>query len=142
MARTGPSFRVVLAEEKAEWKPFRNALDKQEKKEFDGMWDIPRLYVSACSNSVQLVPLHPIIMSILFHHYRELIQCISGVERMEAKVSNGKKKGINRSGRRKTRRGILAAATTVKTLRILSCSNPYLLSWPLFLLIFFLNVLL
>ena len=35
------------------------------------MWDIPKLYVSACFNSVQLVPLHPIIMSILFHHYKE-----------------------------------------------------------------------
>jgi hypothetical protein len=33
------------------------------------MWDIPRLYISACSNSVQLVPIHPIAISILFHHY-------------------------------------------------------------------------
>jgi hypothetical protein len=47
------------------------------------MFDIPRLYLSACSNSVQLVPLHPIIMSILFHHYKELIQLISEVENME-----------------------------------------------------------
>jgi len=47
------------------------------------MWDIPRLYVSACSNSVQLVPLHPIIMSILFHHYKELKVCISEVEQIE-----------------------------------------------------------
>jgi hypothetical protein len=29
--------------EKAEWKPFRNALDKSEKKQFDDMFDIPRL---------------------------------------------------------------------------------------------------
>jgi hypothetical protein len=66
---------VVLIEEKEEWKPFRNALYKLEKKQFDEMWDIPRLYVSACSNSCQLVPLHPIIMSILFHHYKELKEC-------------------------------------------------------------------
>ena len=46
------------------------------------MWDIPRLYVSACSNSVQLVPLHPIIISILFHHYKELKECISEVEQV------------------------------------------------------------
>jgi len=59
--------------EKENWKPFRNALDKKERKEYDEMWDIPRLYVSACSNSVQLVPLHPIIIiSILFHHYKQL----------------------------------------------------------------------
>src|ERR687893_127236 len=83
MGRTVPSFRLVLATEKAEWKTFRNALDKSERKELDQMWDIPRLYVSACSNSVQLVPLHPIIISILFHHYEELKKCISEVEQIE-----------------------------------------------------------
>jgi hypothetical protein len=55
---------------------------------FDEMWDIPRLYASACSNSVQLVPLHPIIISILFHHYKELKECISEVEQIEAKVNS------------------------------------------------------
>lgn len=70
MGRTVPSFRIVIAQEKREWKPFRDALDKKEKKDFDEMWDIPRNYVSACSNSVQLVPFHPIVISILFHYYR------------------------------------------------------------------------
>jgi hypothetical protein len=32
MCRIVPSFRIVLAEEKAEWKPFPNALDKKERK--------------------------------------------------------------------------------------------------------------
>ena len=77
---------------KKEWTPFCNALDKNEKKEFDEMVDIPRLYVSACSNSVQLVPLHPIIISILFHHYKELKECISEVEQIiESKVNNKNK---------------------------------------------------
>jgi hypothetical protein len=35
MGKTIPSFRIVLEMEKAEWKPFRNALDKSERKEFD-----------------------------------------------------------------------------------------------------------
>lgn len=69
--------------EKEEWKPFRNALDKKERNEFDDMWDIPRLYVSACSNSVQVVPLHPIVISILFHYYKELLECIREVEELE-----------------------------------------------------------
>lgn len=69
--------------EERDWKPFRNALDKSERKKLDEMFDIPRFYISACSNSVQLVPLHPIIMSILFHHYKELTECIKGVERIE-----------------------------------------------------------
>src|SRR5215213_10031219 len=96
MGRTIPSFRIVLDMEKAAWKPFRNALDKSERNEFDDMFDIPRLYLTACSNSVQLVPLHPIIMSILFHHYKELMQLTSEVEQIEeaATVNSKKRPGI------------------------------------------------
>jgi hypothetical protein len=49
-------------------------------------------YISACSNSVQYVRLHPILMSILLYYYMELTQCISEVERIEA-IVNSKKKG-------------------------------------------------
>jgi hypothetical protein len=102
MGRTIPSFRIALDMEKAEWKPFRNALDKSEKKEFDDMFDIPRLYLSACSNSVQLVPLHPIIMSILFHHYKELIQLVSEVEQMEMEAATTTV--INNSNKKKKKK--------------------------------------
>jgi hypothetical protein len=91
MGRTIPSFRIALEIEQAEWKPFRNALDKSDRKKFDDMWDIPRWYVSACSNSVQYVRLHPILMSILLYDYKELTQCISEVERIEAIVNSKKK---------------------------------------------------
>jgi hypothetical protein len=69
--------------EEREWKPFRNALDKSDRKKFDEMFDTPRLYISACSNSVQLVPLHPIIIiiSILVHHYREGRRILSVAKR-------------------------------------------------------------
>jgi hypothetical protein len=92
MGRTIPSFRIALEIEQAEWKPFRNALDKSDRKKFDDMWDLPRWYISACSNSVQYVRLHPILMSILLYDYKELTQCISEVERIEA-IVNSKKKG-------------------------------------------------
>lgn len=39
--------------EKEDWKSFRNALDKSDRKKFDEMWDLPKWYISACSNSVQ-----------------------------------------------------------------------------------------
>jgi hypothetical protein len=67
---------------------------------FDEMWDIPRLYASACSNSVQLVPLHPIIISILFHHYKELKECISEVEQIETKVNSSNKNLMKEALRR------------------------------------------
>jgi hypothetical protein len=87
IGRTIPFFRITLAMEKQEWKPFRNALSKsEERKMFDEMCDIPKLYASACSNSVQLVPLHPIIISILFHHYKELKECMEDVKQIEGEV--------------------------------------------------------
>ena len=60
------------------WKPFRNALDKSDRKKFDEMFDIPRFYISACSDSVQYARNStPILMSILLYHYKELTECIS-----------------------------------------------------------------
>ncbi len=94
MGRTIPSFRIALAIEKEEWKPFRNALDKSDRKKFDEMWDIPRFYISACSNSVQYVRLHPILMSILLYHYKQLTACISEVERIESRVNSKKKEWL------------------------------------------------
>jgi hypothetical protein len=91
MGRTVPSFRIVLAEEKQEWKAFRAALAKKERKDFDDMWDIPTLYITACSNSVQLALFHPIIMSILFHHYKQLKECMEQVEQMGIKVESSER---------------------------------------------------
>ena len=60
------------------WKPFRNALDKSDRKKFDEMFDIPRFYISACSDSVQYARNSiSILMSILLYHYKELTECIS-----------------------------------------------------------------
>ena len=73
--------------EKERVETFRNAVDKKERKGFDEVWDIPKLYISACSNSVQLVPLQPIIISILYHHYKELKECMKQVEQIEARVN-------------------------------------------------------
>jgi hypothetical protein len=59
--------------------------------EFDEMFDIPRLYTSAFSYAVQPVRLYPILMSILLYHYRQLTQCVSEVERIEARLSSKNK---------------------------------------------------
>jgi hypothetical protein len=93
MGRTIPSFRTALEMEKAEWGPFRNALDKKDRKLFDEMFEIPRLYTSACSYAVQPVRLYPILMSILLHHFKELTQCICEVERIEARLNSMNKVG-------------------------------------------------
>jgi hypothetical protein len=88
MGRTVPSFRIALGMEKEDWKPFQKALDKKDRREFDDMFDLPKFYISACSNSVQYVRLHPIMMSILLYHYKQLTKCLSDVEQIESTVNN------------------------------------------------------
>ena len=80
MGRTVPSFRLALAEEKSEWREYRKHLDKSERKDFDSMFDIPRLYISACSGAVSLVRIHPIFMSIIFQHHKELMEIAQQIE--------------------------------------------------------------
>ena len=53
MGRRILSFSVALEMEKEDWKPIRNALDKRDGKKFDDMLDLPKFYISDCSNSVK-----------------------------------------------------------------------------------------
>ena len=101
MGRTMPSFRIALEMEKQEWKPFRNASDKSDRKKFDEMWELPKWYISACSNSVQYVRLHPILISMLLYDYKELTHRISEVEQIEARVNSKKKERLTKKKRKK-----------------------------------------
>ena len=67
-----PSFRLALAEEEREWKQFRNSLDRKDRKEFDSMFADARLYISACSYAVKPVRVQPIMLALVFHHYKRL----------------------------------------------------------------------
>jgi hypothetical protein len=70
--RTIPSFRIASVEEPKEFKEFRQALDKKDRKVFDGMFSICRLYNSACAFAAKPMRIQPIFMSIIFHHYKQL----------------------------------------------------------------------
>ena len=82
MGRTIPSFRLALMEEERCWKPFRNALDKQDRKEFDSMFADARLYISACSYATKPVRVQAVLMALAFHHCKQLTKI---AEQMEAK---------------------------------------------------------
>jgi hypothetical protein len=43
MGRTIPSFRLASGEEEREWKVFRDALDKSDRRIFDDMFSISQL---------------------------------------------------------------------------------------------------
>lgn len=74
MGRTMPSFRLALAEEEREWKPFRDSLDRQDRKELDSMFADARLYISACSYAAKPVRVQPIMLALVFHHYKQLVR--------------------------------------------------------------------
>ena len=86
MGRTISSFRIALDREQREWKPFREMLDKSDRDQFDRMFDIPRLNLSACSYSVQTVRLYPILMSILLHCHKQLAECLDQIDQIEEEV--------------------------------------------------------
>jgi len=72
MGRTIPSFRIANKMEFMEWKNFRRALPKADRKLFDNMFFISVLYNSACVCCANPIRIQPILMSILFQHYKEL----------------------------------------------------------------------
>jgi len=72
LGRTVPSYRIATEIERNKWKTFREKLNKKDKKLFDQMFDYSRLYNSAGSNASRPESIHPILMSIIFEHSKQL----------------------------------------------------------------------
>jgi hypothetical protein len=72
ICRTIPSYQIVTEIERTKWKTFRQRLDKKDRKIFDRMFSYSRLYNSAGSNGCRPILIHPILMSIIFEHYKQL----------------------------------------------------------------------
>jgi hypothetical protein len=83
LGRTIPSYRIATEIEKRKWKPFREALDKSERKMFDEMMSYSRLYTVAGVMACKPVLIQPILMSIIFENYKQL-------KKMESKVRESK----------------------------------------------------
>ena len=72
MGRTIPSYRLASERERRKWKIFRQELDKSERKMFDEMMSYSRLYNAAGVTACKPVLIQPILMSIIFEHYKQL----------------------------------------------------------------------
>ena len=72
MGRTVPSYRIVSEMKIWKLRPFRKLLDKQDRKIFDEMLSIPRLYNAAGTMVCRPIFRHVIVMSIIFEHYKQL----------------------------------------------------------------------
>jgi hypothetical protein len=82
MGRTIPSFRIASSIEEKELQTFRNSLDKSDKKIFDDMFSIAHLYNSVSSYATKPIRIHPIFMSIIFHHYKQLARLSKEIEQV------------------------------------------------------------
>ena len=72
MGRTIPSFRIASEMERWKWRPFRNALGKKDRKIFDEMLSISRLYNVAGTMACRPVLVHVMLISIIFEHDKQL----------------------------------------------------------------------
>ena len=79
MGRTIPSYRLASERERRKWKTFRQELDKSERKMFDEMMSYSRLYNTSGVMVCKPVLLHPILMSIIFEHYKQLNKIVNEV---------------------------------------------------------------
>jgi hypothetical protein len=77
MGRIIPSYRIASEIEILKWRTSRKLLDKQDRKKFDEMLSITRLYNTAGTMACKLVLIHTILMSIIFEHYKKLSKIIS-----------------------------------------------------------------
>jgi hypothetical protein len=72
MGRTVPPYRLASERERRKWNIFREQLDKSERKIFDEMMSYSRLYNTAGVGACKPVLIRPILMSIIFEHYKQL----------------------------------------------------------------------
>ena len=83
MGRSIPSYRLASERERRKWKIFREQLDISERKMFDEMMSYSRLYYAAGVIACKPVLLHPILMSIIFEHYKQLDTIQRSVEKQD-----------------------------------------------------------
>lgn len=76
MGRTIPSYRIATEIERIRWRPFRSMLNKKDRKLFDNMLNLPRLYNTAGMMVCRPVVFHSVIISILFYHYKQLQEMV------------------------------------------------------------------
>jgi hypothetical protein len=72
VGRSVHSFRIASEIEILKWKSFRHSLDKQDRKVFDEMLSIPRLYAVAGTMACRPILIHVILTSIIFEHNKQL----------------------------------------------------------------------
>ena len=75
MGRTIPSFRQLLEIEKLDWSTFKKLLPaKKDRQVFDEIFENAKLYTSYLGNASNPIVLESVIMGVIFHNYKQLLQ--------------------------------------------------------------------
>jgi hypothetical protein len=75
MGRSIPSFRHLLEIEKLNWSLLKKLLPtKNDKKEFDKVFDNVRLYTSYLGNASNPIVIESVMMGAVFHNYKQLLR--------------------------------------------------------------------
>jgi len=86
MGKTVPSYRQALESEIEKWKGFRKALRAKDAEAFDKMMNACRNFASAGSMATRPVLLEAMLMSILLHQEKAIVEIKERLERLERRL--------------------------------------------------------
>ena len=87
MGRTVPSYRQALDREIERWKSFRKGLRNKDAEAFDRMTNACRLFASAGSMATRPVLFEAMLMSILLHQEKAIMEIREKPEKLEKQPS-------------------------------------------------------
>jgi hypothetical protein len=74
MGKTVESYRMALEDEIHRWSGFEKALRTEDREAFEELMDACRNFASAGSNATQPILFEPMILSILLHLQKKIMQ--------------------------------------------------------------------
>ncbi len=74
MGKTVESYRMALEDEIRRWSGFEKALRTEDREAFEELMDACRNFASAGSNATQPILFEPMILSILLHLQKKIMQ--------------------------------------------------------------------
>lgn len=86
MGKTVPSYRQALESEIERWKGFRKALRAKDAEAFDRMMNACRNFASAGSMATRPVLLEAMLMSVLLHQEKAIMEIQERLERLEKRL--------------------------------------------------------
>lgn len=77
MGRSIPSFRHLIEIEHLVWTEIKKELkNRNDKKAFDSLFECTKLYTPYLSSANRPIPIEPMLMGMLFHHYKTLLDLV------------------------------------------------------------------